>query len=471
MQAMRVRLRSFGLFRSECRTRIPFRFGISTLRAAAQLVARVELDTEAGPAEGFSADLLLPKWFEKDPQKTLQQDVLALLSSARQAFAAAVDNRDETLFELWWRVYAERVHSQPPSANDRLVRGFGVALLERALLDAVCRAAGESFFEALRNDTFQVRPGEVLPELTDWSLNDSLPRQPLSSVELRHTIGLLDPLRAADITPEARLDDGLPQALEEDIRHYGLSLFKLKLCGNVEEDLPRMLEVGEVLRTEVRGPARFTVDGNEQFHDLSSLVSLLKLLDREPGGRELLDGLLYIEQPLPRQQSFDERHRQDLAALSEISPVIIDEADGGLDSLPQALDLGYGGISVKNCKGVLRSLLNRGLVERHGGAFQSAEDLTNLGALALQQDLATIAALGLPHAERNGHHYFRGLDHLPEQEARDALASHPDLYTTLGSSVTLKIEGGRLAIGSLQRPGYGYDLPIQWQERTAVTAR
>ena len=67
-------------------------------------------------------------------------------------------------------------------------------------------------------------------------------------------------------------------------------------------------------------------------------------------------------------------------------------------------------MSVKNCKGVFRALLSRGLCElADDGSFQSAEDLTNLPVLALQQDLATIAALGLPHVERNGHHYFKGL--------------------------------------------------------------
>ena len=35
------------------------------------------------------------------------------------------------------------------------------------------------------------------------------------------------------------------------------------------------------------------------------------------------------------------------------------------------------------------------------------------------------------HVERNGHHYFRGLDHLPSEVAAEALAAHPDLYRTL----------------------------------------
>ena len=138
------------------------------------------------------------------------------------------------------------------------------------------------------------------------------------------------------------------------------------------------------------------------------------------------------------------------------APVLIDEADDRLDAFPRAVELGYRGVSVKNCKGVFRALINRGRCDlSREKLFQSAEDLTNLPVVALQQDLATIAALGLQHVERNGHHYFRGLDHLPAAVASDALAAHPDLYTRDDHGVVLRIEGGRLQIGSLQQTGYG----------------
>ena len=104
----------------------------------------------------------------------------------------------------------------------------------------------------------------------------------------------------------------------------------------------------------------------------------------------------------------------------------------------------------------------------HEGAFQSAEDLTNLPVLALQQDLATVAALGLPDVERNGHHYFRGLDHLPQPERRRALECHPDLYRERGDSVELALEGGRLNVRSLQCVGYGHDVPPDLSLRSPV---
>jgi len=464
---MLVRISRIDFAVSDCSTRLPFRFGMNTMTWAPTLTARVELETEAGPATGYSADLCVPKWFEKDPGKSLQQDVQGLMESAQLAAAAARCDQSETVFDLWWRCYRERVHGQPSDASDRLVRGFGVALVERAVMDASCRAAGKSFFDALKSDLFGFRPGAVHPELSDWSLADTLDPIPFTDVELRHTIGLLDPLRDADISDDARLDDGLPESLEENIRRYGLRWFKLKLSGDRHTDMERCLAVSKILQDEIGDKARLTVDGNEQFEDLVELRRFFEDLDSRPAGRALLRTLQYIEQPLPRAMSLKNGIAPALAALTEIAPVILDEADYGVEAFPRALEMGYGGISIKNCKGVFRSFLNRGLCERYDG-FQSAEDLTNLGVLALQQDLTTVAALGLSHVERNGHHYFHGLDHLPASEVTGALQAHPELWAPQGDGATLRIEQGRLEIGSLQCVGYGYDCPIDFEERTPL---
>ena len=101
--------------------------------------------------------------------------------------------------------------------------------------------------------------------------------------------------------------------------------------------------------------------------------------------------------------------------------------------------------------------------------FQSSEDLTNVGVLSLQQDLLTGAVLGLPHVERNGHHYFRGLDHLPGAVVSSALAAHPDVYrelpsaceqlSTAGMGAALRIVDGCIDIRSiLNAVGYGQSL-------------
>jgi len=464
---MRVRVREASLYATDCSARIPFRFGASTLTWAPLLTARVRVETADGEGgEGYSADLMVPRWFDKDPARTIRDDVEALAQSARAAAAAMTASKlpHLTPFELWWSAYA----NADTGAANGLVTGFGIALLERAVLDAVCRIAGVSFFEALKQDLFTFEPGVVHAELSSWDHAASLPARPRAKVRLRHTVGLLDPLRVEDIERGARVRDGFPQALEEDVKRYGLDCFKIKLSGDPDHDRERLLGIARLLRELVPAEeALITLDGNEQYDDLEQLEGVAASIYEDRDGEWLVDAIRYVEQPLSRAKSFDPKATASIR--SSPFPVILDEADYGTEAFVRAIEIGYHGISVKNCKGVFRSLLNRGLCHRHE-RFQSAEDLTNLPLLALQQDLATLAALGLEHVERNGHHYFRGLEHLDEREAQDALRAHPDLYARGPSGIALRIEGGRLSLGSLQVPGYGYAIDIRADERTPLDA-
>ena len=54
--------------------RMPFGFGAVTLTRLPLCTARLEIESEGGKSVGFAADLLAPKWFEKDPGKTLDED-------------------------------------------------------------------------------------------------------------------------------------------------------------------------------------------------------------------------------------------------------------------------------------------------------------------------------------------------------------------------------------------------------------
>ena len=86
----------------------------------------------------------------------------------------------------------------------------------------------------------------------------------------------------------------------------------------------------------------------------------------------------------------------------------------------------------------------------------SAEDLTNLGPVAVQQDLAVVAALGITHAERNGHHYFAGLSQFPATIQRAALAHHGDFYTRHRDGFpTVAVRAGTIAVGSVVDAPFG----------------
>lgn len=456
-----LRAASVELARSPCRTRLPFRFGANTLTETELLTCRLRARRADGAeAAGWSADLLVPRWFRKDVERTPAEDAGALAASAEAAARVFTDGAraGESVAAASRRVFATRVLAQPADAPDLLERGFGVALIERALMDAACRMAGLSFPEALRRDLFGAGPFDARPR---------------AAIAVRHTIGMLDPLRVDEIPPTRRVRDGLPQALEEDVAAYGLRWFKVKIGAGLDADRARLLDLARFFAERGLDPA-LTLDGNEQFADLGVLAELLESVAADADGARLLARVRFIEQPLARAHTFDVAANREAAHVRRFAPLLLDEADALPGDLARAAALGWSGVSVKNCKGVLRSLAAARACAASGGRlFQSGEDLTNLPVLALQQDLATAACLGLTHVERNGHHYFRGLDHLSAETQRAAAAAHPDLYRPLdGGGFGLRIENGALRLDSLLAArGYAHALEIHaagW--RTAARA-
>jgi hypothetical protein len=122
--------------------------------------------------------------------------------------------------------------------------------------------------------------------------------------------------------------------------------------------------------------------------------------------------------------------------------------------------MGYVGASHKNCKGIVKGIANACLLSHRRRAGSSGvltgEDLCNLGPVALLQDLAMMALLGIAHVERNGHHYFRGLTPWPSEWQEAALAAHLDLYTRdAGGFARVQITNGRMNISSLDAAPFG----------------
>jgi hypothetical protein len=70
------------------------------------------------------------------------------------------------------------------------------------------------------------------------------------------------------------------------------------------------------------------------------------------------------------------------------------------------------------------------------------------------QDLAVVASLGIPHVERNGHHYFRGLSAFARSIQEQVLRAHRDLYHDAGFA-TLRVERGSIEVGSVAAAPFG----------------
>jgi hypothetical protein len=85
----------------------------------------------------------------------------------------------------------------------------------------------------------------------------------------------------------------------------------------------------------------------------------------------------------------------------------------------------------------------------------SAEDLTTLPGVSVQQDLALVSLLGMTHVERNAHHFIDGMSFAPDAEQKAFVAAHPGLYDKQdGKPARLRARGGKLALGSLGVPGF-----------------
>ena len=94
-----------------------------------------------------------------------------------------------------------------------------------------------------------------------------------------HSVGASDPIDAADIT--ARIDDGLPNTLEEWIEHDGLTRFKIKLNGgNDAADFDRIVRVDRVVARApgARGVTdwKYLLDFNEGCPNVGYLLDLLR---------------------------------------------------------------------------------------------------------------------------------------------------------------------------------------------------
>ena len=435
--AVKLKVASLELFERDVRLRMPFRFGVVTLTESPQAFVRARIRTEDGrEAAGAAAELLAPKWFDKNPALSNEDNYEQLRASLRSACERYLAHGMQTP----WR------HSSPGKG---LVENYGPALVDRAVLDALLRALGISFYKAIQQNIVGAEPFEGIDLPTVFA-----GLKPVWRIAARHTVGLVDPITASDI--RRRVDDGLPETLEEVVARYGHRWFKLKVGGNADADVERLTAIASVLDSIVE-PYHVSLDGNEQYEDMAGVAELWRRMKGERRLARLVSSIVFIEQPVKRSAALE----RPVEGIEK--PVIIDESDDSLDAFPRAKALGYKGVSSKTCKGIYKSLINRARCAAWGEEyFMTGEDLTIQPGLALQQDLALVSLLGLTHLERNGHHYVNGMADLPRAEQQAFLTAHPDLYEQSHGAVRVRIDTGMLSIDSLDCPGYASRAMPDW---------
>jgi len=436
--SVKLRIEALDFLERDVRLRMPFRFGVVTLTESPQAFVRCRIRTEDGrEGEGAAAELLAPKWFDKDPALSNEDNYEQLRASLRAARECYLAHGAETA----WR------HSSPGKG---LVENYGPALIDRAVLDALLRALGISFYKAIQQNIIGAEPFEGI-DLPSFFAG----LKPLWRIAARHTVGLVDPITAADI--KVRVDDGLPETLEEVVARYRHRWFKLKVGGDASADVERLAAIAAVL-DRTADPYHVSLDGNEQYGDMAGVAELWHSMKSDRRLARLVASIVFIEQPVKRSAALE----RPVEGIEK--PVIIDESDDSLEAFPRAKALGYKGVSSKTCKGIYKSLINRARCAAWGAEyFMTGEDLTIQPGLALQQDLALVSVLGLTHLERNGHHYVNGMADLPRAEQQAFLTAHPDLYEQSHGAVRVRIDNGELSIDSLDCPGYASRAMPDWR--------
>jgi hypothetical protein len=460
-----IEIISANLYIHNIKARMPFQYGIAKMTAMPHLFLILDCMIDGKPQQGAAADSLVPKWFSKDPQTSYQEDIKDMLSVIQAACKFTVDlNTTETVFELWQSVYASQEIWGSQHGYPALLWNFGVSLVERAVIDAFCRANQETLFQVLQSNKLGIKLGDIHPRLGGLLPSDLLPENPLQQIIVRHTVGLSDPLFDEEIPLSERFDDGLPQSLQANIDAYGLSHFKIKVQGDTRKDLERLEQISGLLNELPE--YYFTLDGNEQFKFIDDFKEFWQAVQNTPSLTSFFEHMLFVEQPLQRQMALCPENQTPLREWSDRPPMIIDESDSKINSLETALDCGYNGTSHKNCKGIFKSIANACLLEylhrqepnKH--YILSGEDLINVGPVALLQDLAMDAVLGIHHVERNGHQYFEGLSIFPQEIQKRIHNSHPDLYNQNQTGlITLNIKNGKISIESVLEAPFGTMLP------------
>lgn len=450
---MRVAIRDISLFERPVQFVRPFRFGVVRVDGAPQAFVRVELEIEGrGTATGASAEMMMPKWFDKRsdraPVRTID-DLRRSLAIARDLYLSDTD------FDTTFGLHAARIASQVLACAEEdippLAACFGPAEIDKAILDALLRGLGLDVFKGLAANVAGI-DNRLTSDLANSAITQFLAATtPKPRIAIRHTVGLDDALEG-------------PDGLAAIIHGQAIRYLKLKLGGDPDADAARLRQIASAIEVADGSGAPIdgvSLDANEQYADLAALSALLDRLDCDPALAPIATRLMYIEQPMPREATLT-------CALGSLAryALIVDEADGSYDAFRTAKDLCYRGVSSKACKGLYKSILNAARAaawsSNNQPFFVTAEDLTCQAGLGVQQDLALGALIGVSHAERNGHHYVDGFGAAPIAEQERFLAAHPDLYVRTPDGIRLATADGSLTTSSLTTPGFASGVHPDW---------
>src|SRR5450755_4173895 len=165
---LRLAVRDIAFFERPVSFARPFRFGAVVIEAAPQLFVRAEIEIEGkGIFTGASAEMLVPKWFDKRAALTAEDTVDELrraLSIARGLYLA--HSGFETAFGLHAACLAVQVEACAKEDIPPLAAAYGPAEIDKAVLDALLRGARVNFFDGMAQNVAGI-DARLTPDLND----------------------------------------------------------------------------------------------------------------------------------------------------------------------------------------------------------------------------------------------------------------------------------------------------------------
>ena len=150
----------------------------------------IDLNIDGKIVKGISSEGLPPKWFTKNSETSFEEDLPEMLTALKMSLNFSENISAETIFDFWQQLYELQDDWAKKESVPMLLAHLGTSLVERALIDAFCRASNSSFNQALRENSLGIDLGYFHKELKNDLPKDWLPKNPLSEIIARHTIGL-----------------------------------------------------------------------------------------------------------------------------------------------------------------------------------------------------------------------------------------------------------------------------------------
>jgi len=430
----------------EFRYRAPYQFGGRTVDRVTILDVSCRVRTGDGrEAWGFGSMTLGNAWAFPAAPHDVGLSAMTALATELRALTAACDASGHPI-DLFRALEPEYLRAADAVSRARalatpmpkLCTLVVASAFDAAIHDAYGKAFGVSCYETygprfMRRDLSQ----DLGPAFKGEYLDRYVPSAPRPTTLVFHSVGASDPLEASDV--RARIDDGLPNTLEEWIARDGLLAFKMKLNGgNMNADFERIVRIDRVV-TRVQGSRgvkdwKYLLDFNEGCPNVAYLIELLRRVrEATPRG---FDRILYIEQPTDRDLK---RHRANVMhEAARLRPVVVDESLTDLEMLRLAREMGYTGVALKACKGQTHAMLMAAAAQKFG-MFLCVQDLTCPGASLIHSAGIAARVPGNAGIEANARQFVPAAS--APWEAR-----FPGLFT---------IRDGLMQTGQLRGPGLG----------------